>query len=208
MWCISHVTVRDLCSFVLYSLPTLPGSKVRLPGRTAREANVFDFGTPYTTIIQRLTRESEKAAATIPPTTDNAHHRQQTELTRYHTNGIIPMLQRDALVKPAPERWVASPVLPFFNLVLTFETRVYDTILMSLMVHSSWQSRVCHVVNIETPDNTSEARESGQLVQQWVGELVARGERWEEGLEESLTRLQEKHGTRLKKPIMHFVWWY
>ena len=184
------------------------GSKVRLPGRSAREANVFDFGTPYTTIIERLTRESDKAAASIPPTADNAAQRRQTEVSRYHSNGIIPMLRRDALVKAAPERWVAGPALPHFNLVLTFETRVYDTVLTSLQLHCAWQQRLCHVVNIETPDNTSEAKESGQLVQQWVGELVAQGSDWEAGLEESLERLQERHGARLKKPIMHFVWWY
>lgn len=185
------------------------GSKVRLPGRSAREANVFEFGTPYTTIIARLTRDSERAAAAIPPHTDNSTQRQHTELTRYHTNGIIPMLQRDSLVKPAPERWVGGSGLLHFNVVLTFETRVYDTVLTSLMLQcSGWQQRLCHVVNIETPDNTSEAAESGQLVQQWVSELVACGERWEEEFEDSLVRLQAKHGTRLKKPIMHFVWWY
>ena len=198
----------SLCLCHCFRVGRCVGSKVRLPGRSAREANVFDFNTPYTTIIERLTRESEKAAASIPATADNAQQRKQAELSRYHTNGIIPMLQRDSAVKPAPERWLATPQLPHFNLVLTFETRVYDTILTSLMLHSGWQQRLCHVVNIETPDNTSEAKESGQLVQQWVKELVERGEEWEEGLEESLVRLQEKHGTRLKKPIMHFVWWY
>ena len=181
---------------------------MRLPGRSAHEANVFDFGTPYTTIIERLTRSSEKAAASIPPTADNAHNKQQTELSRYHANGIIPMLTRDSHVKLAPERWHAAPQLPHFGLVLTFEARVYDTVLSSLMLHSGWQQRVCHVVNVETPDRTVEAAESGRLVAQWIGELVAQGERWEEGLEESLVRLQEKHGTKLPKPIMHFVWWY
>ena len=49
------------------------GGKVRLPGETAHTPNVYDFGTPYTSMIADLRRKNEKRHA--PP---HAHRTRTT----------------------------------------------------------------------------------------------------------------------------------
>lgn len=85
------------------------GTKVRMPGEAMNRPNVYEFGTPYEEIYKDLL-------------TKNA--------IRYTKNGMMRMVERDALVKRAPERFQLSNQR--FDLVITFEERVYDLVITDL----------------------------------------------------------------------------
>ena len=96
-------------------------AKVKLPGPAADRPNVFSFHTPYVQMHAEL---------------------QQRDAQLYQRNGILAMLERNARVKHAPERWQecrcplrrlpAAPCVPprqgvcrqAFDCVITFEERV------------------------------------------------------------------------------------
>jgi hypothetical protein len=45
---------------------------------------------------------------------------------RYKQNGILNMLERNMLIKRAPERW--QETTKHFDIVITFDQRVYDMV--------------------------------------------------------------------------------
>jgi hypothetical protein len=89
--------------------------------------------------------------------------------TAYARNGMLAMLQRDATVKPAPERF--QNVGLKFDIVVTFEKRVFDTVVEELGRRVSPLSSCTHVINIETVDNHAEARMSSFIVLQLANYL-------------------------------------
>lgn len=60
------------------------GGHVKLPGKTQKEPNVYEFGTPYQYIYDELKAK---------------------DLKLYTRNGLLQMLERNLAVKTAPERW-------------------------------------------------------------------------------------------------------
>lgn len=50
-------------------------------------------------------------------------------MSRYRKNGILEMLQRNMAVKRAPERWQDNHEDGCFDIVVTFEERVFDALL-------------------------------------------------------------------------------
>ena len=71
------------------------------------------------------------------------------------------MLERDSLVKNHPEKWTAAP----FDLVISFDLRVYETIVSSYLHRAPNTSenfipahvQVVNVINVETKDTHQEA---------------------------------------------------
>ena len=51
------------------------------------------------------------------------------KLHRYRRNGILPMLKRNLSVKTAPQRWQENAADGTFDVVLTFEEKVFDMVL-------------------------------------------------------------------------------
>lgn len=84
------------------------GAHVKLPGPSLREPNVYEFGTPYKYMYDDLRRKD-------------------TDL--YRRNGILTMLKRNATVKLAPQRWQENAVDGSFDVVLTFEEKVFDMVI-------------------------------------------------------------------------------
>ena len=81
--------------------------------------------------------------------------------TKYERNGMLKMLERDANVKAGPEKWQISQDL--FDLVITFDNRVYDSVLDSFLCRKRTGGDVSqivkrvNIVNVETRDNHEEA---------------------------------------------------
>ncbi|KAF2608260.1 hypothetical protein F2Q68_00045567 [Brassica cretica] len=84
------------------------GSHVKLPGPSAREPNVYDFGTPYKQMFDELRRKDPEL---------------------YKRNGILQMLKRNLNVKLAPQRWQDNAADGVFDVVMTFEEKVFDSVL-------------------------------------------------------------------------------
>lgn len=50
-------------------------------------------------------------------------------MTRYKRNGILPMLKRNSSVKLAPQRWQDNALDGSFDIVFTFEEKVFDMVI-------------------------------------------------------------------------------
>ncbi|KAB2631186.1 RNA polymerase II subunit A C-terminal domain phosphatase SSU72-like [Pyrus ussuriensis x Pyrus communis] len=89
------------------------GAHVKLPGPSLREPNVYDFGTPYKQMFDDLRRKDPEL---------------------YKRNGILPMLKRNLGVKLAPQRWQDNAADGSFDVVLTFEEKVFDMVIEVLFL--------------------------------------------------------------------------
>ncbi|GFP88808.1 RNA polymerase ii subunit a c-terminal domain phosphatase ssu72 [Phtheirospermum japonicum] len=88
------------------------GQHVKLPGPSLREPNVYD--SPYKHMLEDLRRKDPKL---------------------YRRNGILPMLKRNVGVKTAPQRWQDNADDGTFDVVLTFEEKVFDMVVQGLQVY-------------------------------------------------------------------------
>merc|ERR1711916_294594 len=100
------------------------GKKVRLPGPSVDRPNVYDFGTPYATILDDLIRKDEHL---------------------YKRNGIIKLLRRNLAIKDAPERFQSENSVEF-DLIICYETRVYDAVVDHFLSRPSTSMHPVHVV--------------------------------------------------------------
>jgi len=101
--------IHNNVTFTVKSYGT--GSQVKLPGKTLAEPNTYPFGTPYIDMYNDLKKKDERF---------------------YVQNGLLPMLKRNAGIKMAPERWHEKD-RPFHNIVFTFEDRVFDAVVDSIV---------------------------------------------------------------------------
>jgi len=109
-------------------------STCKLPGPTIDKPNIYPFGTPYMKIHDELKR-------------------QNAEL--YKANGVLQMLKRNAKVKEFAERWQDSKQT--FDLIFTFEDRVFDTVLDDLANREQETHEPVYIFNINTKDSHEEA---------------------------------------------------
>uniref|UniRef100_A0A7I4CXG0 RNA polymerase II subunit A C-terminal domain phosphatase SSU72 n=1 Tax=Physcomitrium patens TaxID=3218 RepID=A0A7I4CXG0_PHYPA len=97
------------------------GSHVKLPGPSAREPNVYSFGTPYRTMLEDLIKKDPEL---------------------YKRNGLLQMLKRNLGVKEAPQRWQDNAADGAFDVVFTFEERVFDMVIDDACV---WEQLLLHL---------------------------------------------------------------
>lgn len=83
---------------------------MKLPAKDPKSPKCFPFGTRYVDIIEALANE------------DEGHYRR---------NSVLGLLERNAGIKLAPERWQDLPdaVVSSFDIVLCFEKRIFDLVL-------------------------------------------------------------------------------
>ncbi len=126
-------------------------TKVSLAGETRATPNEYRFGTPYSTILADLRGKNE---------------------AYYDRLRLTHMIERDAKVKPCPERFQESSNARF-DLVLTYEAHVYNMVLDDLRSRTSSLLMPVHVVNLETPDTLEEAAAASLLSLRLVRALHA-----------------------------------
>jgi RNA polymerase II subunit A C-terminal domain phosphatase SSU72 len=138
------------------------GTHVKLPGPFIREPNVYDFGTPYKHMFDDLRRKDPEL---------------------YKRNGILPMLKRNMGVKLAPQRWQDNATDGVFDVVLTFEEKVFDMVLEDIHTRDHVLLKTVLVINLEVKDNHEEAAIGGRQALELCQEIDAT-ESWEESIDD------------------------
>jgi len=80
----------------------------------------------------------------------------------YTKNGLLKMLTRNAQIKKAPEKWQEN--LKHFDVVITFEDRVFEAVIESMVSNNIVFDRPTHVININVKDNHEEAERNAKLI--------------------------------------------
>merc|ERR1712179_681744 len=128
------------------------GDKIKLPGPSVSQPNVYDFGTSYEEIYQDLAKKDK---------------------VMYKQNGILHMLDRNRIIKPRPDRLQDSEKQ--FDVIMTAEERVYDQVLEHFEQRGSKEDQLVHVINMDIQDNQEEAAIGAflfhELVQMFTGSL-------------------------------------
>ncbi|XVF19181.1 hypothetical protein REPUB_Repub11eG0087900 [Reevesia pubescens] len=112
------------------------GDHIKLPGPSLREPNVYECGTSYKHMISDLRHK---------------------DLKLYKRNGILLMLKRNLSVKLAPQRWQDNVVDGFFDIVFSFEEKVFDMVIEDLHNRDQLFLKSVLMINLEVKDNHAKA---------------------------------------------------
>ncbi|BAU02657.1 hypothetical protein LR48_Vigan10g040100 [Vigna angularis] len=151
------------------------GAHVKLPGPSVREPNVYEFGTPYKHMYDDLRRKDSEL---------------------YRRNGILAMLKRNATVKLAPQRWQENAVDGVFDVVLTFEEKVFDMVIEDLHNRDQVLLKAVLVINLEVKDNHDEAAVGAKHTLDLCQE-IEKAESWEESIDEIIAGFENKYRRKL-----------
>jgi RNA polymerase II subunit A C-terminal domain phosphatase SSU72 len=158
------------------------GNAVRLPGPTPEQQNVYKFGTLYTNMLEDLLAKDPAL---------------------YTKLGLIAMLERNVSVKAAPQRFQDERDAEF-DVIVTFETRVFDAVVEHLSNRDSSSMKVVHVFGLNIKDNAEAALVGGKNTVQLLGMLADRGD-WENHVAHVLEDFQQKSGCG---QVLHAVLFY
>merc|ERR1712216_450891 len=117
-------------------------TKVKIPGPTVYESNVFAFGTPFHVIKKVL---------------------QQKDSNLYLSNGLIELCERNELIKKAPQKWQLN-LNNYFDVAITFEKYVFDQVLNHLDSKNQSRIKFLLIINVEVRDSVDEALEMGNHI--------------------------------------------
>ena len=83
----------------------------------------------------------------------------------YTRNGLLMMLDRDRGIKPKPQRWQSERTaeLAKLDVVVCFETRIFDAVVEDLQCREPHLLRPIHIICIDIKDDAEHAAEGGQL---------------------------------------------
>ncbi|KAJ3671424.1 hypothetical protein LUZ60_007503 [Juncus effusus] len=159
------------------------GAHVKLPGPSLHQPNVFAFGTPYKSMFDQL-------------------RRQDPDL--YKRNGILAMLKRNLGVKNAPQRWQDNSSDGWFDVVLTFEERVFDLVLEDMNnTREHKLMRTVLIINLEVKDNHEEAAAGARVALDLCRELEA-SESWEDEIDDIVAKFEREQ----ERKILYSVSFY
>ncbi|KAH7827209.1 putative RNA polymerase II subunit A C-terminal domain phosphatase SSU72 [Monocercomonoides exilis] len=117
------------------------GYHVKLPGMSIDQPNVYSFGTPYAAIAADLERKNKDFYSQI---------------------GLLDLVRRNAKIKTAPEQFQQLEIVDF-DLIFTFEERVYEQVILQLETKPPVAMKQCHIINVETRDDATEAVKGGEF---------------------------------------------
>ncbi|KAJ7970240.1 RNA polymerase II subunit A C-terminal domain phosphatase SSU72 [Quillaja saponaria] len=158
------------------------GAHVKLPGPSLREPNVYEFGTPYKYMFEDLRRKDPEL---------------------YKRNGILPMLKRNSSVKLAPQRWQENAADGSFDVVFTFEEKVFDMVIEDLHNRDHVLMKSVLVINLEVKDNHEEAAIGARLTLDLCQEIEA-AESWEESIDDIVIAFEKQHRRKLLYSISFY----
>ncbi|GKV05253.1 hypothetical protein SLEP1_g17287 [Rubroshorea leprosula] len=158
------------------------GAHVKLPGPSLREPNVYDFGTPYKQMFDDLRRKDPEL---------------------YKRNGILPMLKRNSSVKLAPQRWQDNAADGSFDIVLTFEEKVFDMVVEDLHSRDQVLMKTVLIINLEVKDNHEEAAIGARLALD-LCQAIEDAESWEESIDDIIVAFENKHRRKLLYSISFY----
>lgn len=156
------------------------GSQVKLPGASQDKPNVYPFGTTYQHIFEDLKSQDESL---------------------YMRNGLLKMLQRNAKVKQAPEKWQLNRDV--FDVVVTFEDHVMEKVVDDLQSRPQDRLRPVVVININVKDNHEEAaRVAPQALK--LCQMLEESPEWEEEIDSIIRNFQQT----MKRPAIYTICFY
>ena len=156
------------------------GDKVKLPGPSINQPNVYEFGTSYDEIYQDLAKKDK---------------------SMYKQNGILHMLDRNRMIKPGPERF--QDCSQQFDVIVTAEERVYDQVLEHFGQSEGEVGEPVHVINVDIQDNQEEATIGAFLFHELVQTLVQ-----SQDLDNEIDELLQDFESKCKRQILHSVLFY
>ncbi|XP_042478693.1 RNA polymerase II subunit A C-terminal domain phosphatase SSU72 isoform X2 [Macadamia integrifolia] len=158
------------------------GGHVKLPGPSLREPNVYDFGTPYKQMFDDLRRKDPEL---------------------YKRNGILPMLKRNSSVKLAPQRWQDNAADGSFDVVFTFEEKVFDMVVEDLHNREHALMKSVLAINLDVKDNHEEAAIGARLALELCQQLEA-VEFWEDSIDDIVAAFEKQHRRKLLYSISFY----
>ncbi|KAF5469220.1 hypothetical protein F2P56_013309 [Juglans regia] len=158
------------------------GAHVKLPGPSLREPNVYDFGTPYKQMYEDLRRKDSEL---------------------YKRNGILPMLKRNSTVKLAPQRWQDNAADGSFDVVFTFEEKVFDIVVEDLHNRDHVLLKTVLVINLEVKDNHEEAAIGARLTLDLCQEIEV-SESWEDSIDDIVANFEKQQRRKLLYSISFY----
>ncbi|XP_008781458.1 RNA polymerase II subunit A C-terminal domain phosphatase SSU72 [Phoenix dactylifera] len=158
------------------------GAHVKLPGPSLREPNVYEFGTPYKHMYDDLRRKDPEL---------------------YKRNGILPMLKRNSSVKTAPQRWQENAADGCFDVVFTFEEKVFDMVIEDLNNREHKLMKSVLIINLDVKDNHEEAAIGAKLALDLCQELEA-VDCWEDAIDDIVAAFEKQHKRKLVYSISFY----
>ncbi|CAL4904033.1 unnamed protein product [Urochloa decumbens] len=152
------------------------GTHVKLPGPSLHEPNVYDFGTPYGAIYDDLRRKDPDL---------------------YKRNGLLPMLKRNTSVKLAPQRWQDNAADGVFDMIMTFEERVFDLVVEDMNNREPKLMKSVPIINMDVKDNHEEAGVGAKLAVELCQKLQGIDGDWEEIIDDLIREFEKQHKRRL-----------
>ncbi|BAF29272.1 uncharacterized protein [Oryza sativa Japonica Group] len=152
------------------------GTHVKLPGPSLHEPNVYDFGTPYNVIYDDLRRKDPDL---------------------YKRNGLLPMLKRNTSVKLAPQRWQDNAGDGLFDVIFSFEERVFDLIVDDMHNREQRMLKNALIINMDVKDNHEEAGVGAKLALDLCQKLEGADEDWEEIIDDLIITFEKQHKRKL-----------
>ncbi|KAJ7553439.1 hypothetical protein O6H91_06G098000 [Diphasiastrum complanatum] len=151
------------------------GAHVKLPGPSIREPNIYAFGTPYQIMFNDLKSKDPHL---------------------YKRNGLLQMLKRNVSVKEAPQRWQDNAADGAFDVVFTFEERVFNAVIEDLDNREQRLIKTVLVVNLDVKDNHEEAAVGARLALDLCQKLEAADD-WEDEIELIIRGFEKQYRRRV-----------